>query len=82
MCLLKGHNSSYLIYIKGAYWPKMCLLNKNVSIDQKCAYLMKIFILKSYNLLSINIGSYSFGNFFSFIPDEFQGKKKEIIFIY
>ena len=31
MCLLKGYNPSYLIYIKGAYWSK-------VSIERKCAY--------------------------------------------
>ena len=32
MCLLKGYNPSYLIYIKGAYWPKVRLLNENVPI--------------------------------------------------
>ena len=63
-CLLKGYNSSYLIYIKCAYWPKRCLLKKNVFIDRKCIYLMKICLLKSYDVLSINSGSYSFGNFF------------------
>ena len=26
---------------KNVYWPKMCLLNKNVTIDRKCAYWPK-----------------------------------------
>ena len=64
-CLLKNHNSSYLIHIKGAYQPKKCLSNENVSIDQKCAYRMKICLLRGYNLLCINSGSYLFSNLFS-----------------
>jgi len=53
---------------KYAYWTKMCILNKNVpiekknaSIDWKCAYWRLIIIW------IWNSGSYSFGNFFSFI---------------
>ena len=49
--LLKGHNHSYWIYQnvpidrkkipierKCVFWPKMCLLNEKVSIDQKGTY--------------------------------------------
>ena len=63
---------------KDVYWPKMCLLNENVSIDKKMCllnknvlidwkitYWMKMYLLKGYNLLSINNGLYSFDNFFS-----------------
>ena len=68
------------VYIewKDVYWPKMCLLNKNVSIDKKTClfnknvpidwtitYWMKMCLLKGYNLLNINSGLYSFSNFFS-----------------
>ena len=75
----------YILYIlnvpiewKDVYWPKMCLLkenvsidkkmcllNKNVLIDWKITYWMKMYLLKGYNLLSINNGLYSFDNFFS-----------------
>ena len=44
---------------------KMCLLNKNVSIDWKYAYWMKMCILKSHKHFGMNSSSYSFGNFFS-----------------
>ena len=30
---------------KNVYWPKMCLLAKNVSIEWKCAYWIKIYLL-------------------------------------
>ena len=43
----------------------MCLLNKNVHIDWKDAYWMKMCLLKGHNPLGINSGSYSFVNFFS-----------------
>ena len=33
--LLKGHNPSYWIYIKGAYWMIRCLLNEKVPIEWK-----------------------------------------------
>ena len=34
-------------------------------LTKESAYLMKMCLLKSYNPLGINSGSYSFGNFFS-----------------
>ena len=64
MCLLNEMS----IESKGTYWPKMCLLNENVSTNQKSAYLMKMCLLKDHNPLVINSGSYSFGNFFSISP--------------
>ena len=42
----------------------MCLLNENAFTNPKSAYLMKMCLLKSHNLLAINGDSYSFGNFF------------------
>ena len=44
---------------------KRCLLNEIVPIDRKCAYWIKICLLKGYNPLNINSGSYSFDNLFS-----------------
>ena len=64
-CLLKCHNPSYWIYIRSVYWLKMCLFIENVSIKWKYAFQLKWCILKGHNSLSINSGSYSFGNFFS-----------------
>ena len=61
MCLLNEMS----IESKGDYWPKMCLLNENVSTNQKSASLMKMCLLKGHNPLVINCGSYLFGNFFS-----------------
>ena len=42
----------------------MCLLNENVLIDWKYAYWIKMCLLKGYNPLGINSGSYSFDKFF------------------
>ena len=42
----------------------MCLLNENVPINWKCAYWIKMCLLKGYNPLGINSGSYSFDKFF------------------
>ena len=50
---------------KGAVWTKMCLLIKNVSIEWNVSIDPKMCLLKCHNPLSINSGSYSFGNFFS-----------------
>ena len=61
------------IYLKDAYWMKMCLLNEKMPIDRKCTYWIKICpltengLLKGHNLFGINSCSHSFGNFFSFI---------------
>ena len=43
----------------------MCLLNENMSIDQKCTYWMKMCLLKGHNPLSINSSVYSFDNLVS-----------------
>ena len=64
MCLL---NENMYIKRKGAYWPKMYQLNKNVSTELKRCLLIEKMALRGYNHLGINSGSYSFGNFFSFI---------------
>ena len=40
-------------------------MNKNVFIDRKCVYWMKMCLLNGHNPLGINSGSYSFVNFFS-----------------
>ena len=42
----------------------MCILNENVLIDWECAYWIRKCLLKGYNSLGINCGSYLFGNFF------------------
>ena len=42
----------------------MCLLNENVSTNQKSVYLMKMCLLKGHKPLAMNSSSYSFGNFF------------------
>ena len=44
---------------------KMYLLTVKLPIERKCAYWMKMCLLKSHNPLGINSSSYSFGNFFS-----------------
>ena len=44
-CLLKGHNPLYLIYIKGAYWMKMCLLTEKMPTKWKCAYWQNMYLL-------------------------------------
>ena len=51
--LLKGHNPSYWIYIKGAYWMKRCLLNEKA--EWKDAYWMKIFLLVENVYLNKNV---------------------------
>ena len=56
---------------------KMCLLNENVSINQKYAYWIKVCLLKDHKFLDINSDSYSFGNFFStsFLSSFFETQK-------
>ena len=74
-CLLKCHNHSNWIYQKMSIKrkcaiiekvlveQKKCILNENVSIDQKYSYWMKRYMLKGHNLSGINSSSYSFGGF-------------------
>ena len=74
-CLLKCHNHSNWICQKMSIKrkcaiiekvlveQKKCILNENVSIDQKYSYWMKRYMLKGHNLSDINSSSYSFGGF-------------------
>ena len=48
----------------------MCLLNENVSINRKYAYLMKICLLKVHNSLGINCSSYSTSSLSSFLETQ------------
>ena len=66
---------------KCVYWLKGYLLNENVPINQKYAYWIKRCLLNGHNLLGINSGLYSLGNFFSFIFQKTYGSSPNLLFV-